>query len=212
MKKPLDFTRLSRARAAKAWAEESVDLEIRHHIEMRTDELIEEGLTPEEARRMAEEAFGQMERYRTECVALQRREVRKMTWMDRLVGLAFEVRVTGYQDALRLLYGYSPEAEAIIGLRVLESRETPGLGDRIETDTRFLANFERLDVSLSDDLSRVARPIEAVKRGAKQEAWQVEGISGATISSAAVARGLRESTVHWIPRIHGHLDDFRERR
>ena len=69
----------------------------------------------------------------------------------------------GYQDVIRVLYGYSAEANAVIGLRVLESQETPGLGDKIETDAGFLANFERLDVSLSDDLSRVLHPIEAVK-------------------------------------------------
>jgi electron transport complex protein RnfG len=130
----------------------------------------------------------------------------------RLVGLALEARFMGYQDAIRVLYGYSPDDQTIIGLRVLESRETPGLGDRIETDARFLENFQRLDVSLSADLSQIAQPIEPVKRGARRQAWQVEGISGATISSSAVARGLRESTAHWIPPIQHHLDDFRERR
>ena len=38
-----------RARSTKSWVEEAVDLEIRHHIEMRIDELVEEGLSPEEA-------------------------------------------------------------------------------------------------------------------------------------------------------------------
>ena len=46
----------------------------------------------------------------------------------------------GYQDVIRiLLYGYSPEHQAIVGMRVLESRETPGLGDKIEKDPAFLA-------------------------------------------------------------------------
>ena len=51
---------------------------------------------------------------------------------DQLVGLAIEAQAMGYQDVIRLIYGYSFEAQAIIGIRVLESRETPGLGDRIE--------------------------------------------------------------------------------
>ena len=50
----------------------------------------------------------------------------------RLVGLALPARAMGYQDQIHALYGYSPEQEAIVGLRVLESRETPGLGDRID--------------------------------------------------------------------------------
>jgi electron transport complex protein RnfG len=127
----------------------------------------------------------------------------------RLVGLALEARGMGYQDVIRLLYGYSFAEQAVIGIRVLESRETPGLGDKIETDPAFLANFERLDVSLSDDLTRILHPIEAVKRGARQHPWQVDGITGATISSVAIADILSQSTSWWIPRIRRNLDDFR---
>jgi len=127
-----------------------------------------------------------------------------------LVGLAVEARGMGYQDVIGLLYGYSTAREAIIGIRVLESRETPGLGDKIETDPVFLANFERLDVSLVPDGSRVAHPIEAVKRGEKEHPWQVDGITGATISSTAIATILRESSATWVPRIHRNREDFRE--
>ena len=127
----------------------------------------------------------------------------------RLVGLALEAQGMGYQDVIRLIYGYSFSERAVIGIRVLESRETPGLGDRIETDPEFLENFERLDVSLADDLTRILHPVEAVKHGAKQHPWQVDGITGATISSVAIADILRRSTEEWIPRIHRSLDDFR---
>jgi hypothetical protein len=37
----------------------------------------------------------------------------------------------------------------------------------------------------------------------------VDGITGATISSVAIADILRRSTEEWIPRIHRSLDDFR---
>lgn len=126
-----------------------------------------------------------------------------------LVGLALEAQGMGYQDVIRLIYGYSFSQQAVIGLRVLGSRETPGLGDRIETDPGFLENFERLEVSLVDDLTRVLHPIEAVKHGAKHHPWQVDGITGATISSVAIADILRRSTEWWIPRIQRSLDDFR---
>jgi electron transport complex protein RnfG len=126
----------------------------------------------------------------------------------RLVGFAIEARGMGYQDVIRLLYGYAFGRDAIVGIRVLESRETPGLGDRIETDPDFLANFARLDVSLSEDRARVLHPIEPVKHGAREQAWQVDAITGATISSFAVADMLRESTSFWIPRIRRNLDDF----
>lgn len=80
-----------RARAADAWADEAVDLEIAHHLEMRVDELVESGMDEASARRVAAEAFGEMDRYREECVALQRREVRKMKWTDRVDGLLRDV-------------------------------------------------------------------------------------------------------------------------
>ena len=127
----------------------------------------------------------------------------------RLVGLAVEAQGMGYQDVIRLLYGYSSAHGAVVGIRVLESRETPGLGDRIETDTDFLKNFEQLIVALKDDLSAIVHPIEFVKHGRKEQPWQVDGITGATISSAAISDILSRSTSYWIPRIQQNLNDFR---
>jgi electron transport complex protein RnfG len=127
----------------------------------------------------------------------------------RLVGLALEARGMGYQDVIHILYGYAPLEEAVVGFHVLESRETPGLGDRIERDPDFLRNFERLDVSLSADGARIAHPIEATKHGEKRYPWQVDGITGATISSVAVADMLRESTSRRLPLIRSRLEDFR---
>jgi electron transport complex protein RnfG len=127
---------------------------------------------------------------------------------QRLVGFAVQAEGMGYQDTIRLLYGYSFAEDAITGIRVLESRETPGLGDKIETDAAFLVNFERLDVSLAGDLSGLANLIEYVKPGTKQHPWQIDGITGATISSTAVANILRKSSARWIPQIKQNLDDF----
>jgi electron transport complex protein RnfG len=128
---------------------------------------------------------------------------------QQLVGLAVEAQGMGYQDTIHVLYGYSFHRDAIVGIRVLESRETPGLGDRIETDEEFLANFEQLDVTLSPDQSEILNPIEPVKHGEKKHAWQVDGITGATISSVAIAQILSRSSSFWIPRIRRQLDDFR---
>ncbi|MDJ0852449.1 MAG: FMN-binding protein [Myxococcota bacterium] len=127
----------------------------------------------------------------------------------RLVGLALEGRGMGYQDVIAVIFGYAFADDAVIGIRVLESRETPGLGDRIETDADFLANFERLDVRLDAAGSALANPIEAVKQGEKQHPWQIDGITGATISSVAIAKILQASSSAWIPRVRERLDDFR---
>ena len=125
-----------------------------------------------------------------------------------LVGFAVETHGMGYQDVVRVLYGYSRERQAIIGLRVLRSSETPGLGDRIETDADFLQNFTRLDVSLNPQGDALAHPLEFVKPGQKRAAWQIDGITGATISSRAIAAMLRDSTTEWIPRLNTYQADF----
>ena len=126
-----------------------------------------------------------------------------------LVGLAVQAQGMGYQDVIGLIYGYSFAEDAIVGIQVLESKETPGLGDKIETDPAFLQNFERLDVSLADDLSELANPIVPVKHGEKSHPWEVDGITGATISSVAIAEILNRSAQYWTPRIRNNLGDFR---
>jgi len=125
-----------------------------------------------------------------------------------LVGLAVEAQGMGYQDVIALIYGYSPADHAIIGIQVLESKETPGLGDKIETDPGFLRNFEKLDVSLGTDRTSLANPIVPVKSGEKTHPWEVDGITGATISSVAVANILDSSAGYWVTRIEAGLSAF----
>ena len=107
---------------------------------------------------------------------------------DNLVGVAVEASGQGYADILRILYGYDPEVQKIIGFYVLESKETPGLGDKIEKDPNFLANFEALDVALNSDLEVMKNKVIPVKKGSKENPWEVEGITGATISSRAIRK------------------------
>ena len=125
-----------------------------------------------------------------------------------LVGLAIEARGMGYQDVIALIYGYSFAEEAIVGIQVLESKETPGLGDKIETDPDFLQNFERLDVSLTEDGSKLENAVVPVKSGEKTNPWEVDGITGATISSVAIANILDASAQYWAPRIRANLSSF----
>jgi electron transport complex protein RnfG len=123
-----------------------------------------------------------------------------------LVGVALEASGQGFQDVLRILYGYSPQRGCVVGMKVLESKETPGLGDKIMKDPEFKANFEALDASLGADGEQMAHPITLVKKGEKTEPWQVEAITGATISSRAIADILRESTSQSVPVIADNMD------
>ena len=125
---------------------------------------------------------------------------------NRPVGVAIEASGMGYQDLIGLIYGYSPEQGRLTGMRVLESRETPGLGDKIVTDPVFVASFAALAVPLSEDGARVAHAAEAVPAGKGSGPWQFDAITGATISSRAVANIIANSTATWAPLLHAQAD------
>lgn len=127
---------------------------------------------------------------------------------EKLVGIAIEANGQGFQDVLNILYGYAPESQAVIGFYVLESRETPGLGDKIEKDPRFLSNFEALDVSLDASGDKLLNSVEAVKNGSKTKAWQVDCITGATISSKAIVKIINSSSQGIIPKIYQNKNQF----
>jgi len=128
----------------------------------------------------------------------------------RLAGVALEAAAQGYQDVIRVLYGYDPACRCIRGIAVLKMAETPGIGDKIAKDPLFLKNFEALDVSLTAAGDALAHAIVAVKHGTKTDPWQIDAISGATISSKAVARMLNESTTAMLPTISARLERLRE--
>ena len=94
----------------------------------------------------------------------------------RPVGFAIPGRGPGFQDIVRLIFGYDPATGEVLGMRVLESKETPGLGDKIIKDTMFVGEFQG-----------VGTPLVGVKPGAGEgAAAEVDMITGATISSRAV--------------------------
>ncbi len=125
-----------------------------------------------------------------------------------LTGLALPAVGLGYAGEIRVLYGYDPAQEAIVGFYVLESKETPGLGDKIEKDPAFKANFEALSVAVGTDGNSLKNKIAYAKSGEKQNAWEVDGITGATISSKAVTEALSTSTDEWVPRLYGAEGQF----
>ena len=128
----------------------------------------------------------------------------------KLTGVAVEAEGQGFQDLVQILYGYSPECHCVVGMKVLESRETPGLGDKIESDPNFRANFNALDVSLNETMDALANPIVLAKPREKHHPWEIEAISGATISSRAVTNIMRASTAVTIPIIEHNLKLFQQ--
>ncbi len=102
----------------------------------------------------------------------------------RLIGYAIPGAGPGFQDIIRLLFGYRPEVRQVVGMEILESRETPGLGDKIYKDAAFVANFQSLSIDPE---------IVTVKKGTRSAQNEIDAITGATISSKAVARIINEA-------------------
>ena len=125
-----------------------------------------------------------------------------------LAGAVITAEGMGYADNVRVLYAYSFERQAIVGLKVLESKETPGLGDKVEIEPHFLANFEALDARLNENGTALANAIVTVKQGQKTEPWQVDGITGATITSDAIGAILNQGSSAWLPALERDARGF----
>ncbi|NIA28102.1 MAG: FMN-binding protein [Desulfobulbaceae bacterium] len=108
------------------------------------------------------------------------------------VGYAIPAAGPGFQDTIGLLYGYAPEQKLIVGMEILESRETPGLGDKIYKDMDFVGSFSALFIDPE---------IAAVKKGTRTQPNEIDAITGATISSKAVVRIINETHAEWLERL-----------
>ena len=126
-----------------------------------------------------------------------------------LQAIAAEGGARGYTDTVRVLYGYRPACECVFGMKVIQMKETPGIGDNVATDADFLANFDSLDLALADDLKGLAHAVRAVKHGTKRFAWEIDAISGATITSKAIGRGINDSAQKLLPRLLPQLAEVK---
>ena len=112
-------------------------------------------------------------------------------------GYAIQVVEPGFADPITLLIGYDAARHELLGMKVLESKETPGIADKVVQPV-FTAQFR----------GRVA-PLTGIKRedSAKMttDRAAVVMITGATISSRAVLRGINKAIAHWQP----YLDAYR---
>ncbi len=97
-----------------------------------------------------------------------------------LVGYAFVGEGGGYQGNIRIMIGISPDWSHLLGIKVLESVETPGLGAKIGSE-KFQQQFRGLQVHPE---------ITYVRNRTPEKPNQIRAITGATISSRSVVKIL----------------------
>jgi Na+-translocating ferredoxin:NAD+ oxidoreductase subunit G len=124
----------------------------------------------------------------------------------KLAGIAAEGGAKGYADTVRIMFGYEPECQCVVGIGVVSMRETPGIGDKILVDKDFLANFTALDARLDAELKALANEVKTVKHGSKTNPWQIDAISGATITSRAVGKAINDSAQVLLPKVVPQLE------
>jgi putative ABC transport system permease protein len=69
-----------------------VGSELRFHLDMRTQELIDAGMGPQAARLAALQAFGDLDAIEGECRTIATRGARERAWRDLMTGLLYDLR------------------------------------------------------------------------------------------------------------------------
>jgi electron transport complex protein RnfG len=109
---------------------------------------------------------------------------------DTFLGYCILAKGGGYQGEIKILIAVSPDKEKILGIKILESVETPGLGARINEDW-FQKQFRNKLVKIG---------VKLVKRK-PEEKNEVQAITGATISSSSVVRIVNNICKKILPKL-----------
>lgn len=103
------------------------------------------------------------------------------------VGFALVVGEPGFQDTVLLMIGYDPASRKLLGMKVMETKETPGLGDKIGKEP------------FTDQFRGAEPPLVGVKRREGTNPREVQTITGATISSRTVIRAINKGVERFGP-------------
>jgi len=109
---------------------------------------------------------------------------------DKILGVAISRGESGFQDVVQIIFGFDPATGILTGMKVLDSKETPGLGDKIFKDQAFVGQF----------FAGPETPLVGVKIGAgKGNPNEIDTITGATISSKVVIDIINHGLEEWMP-------------
>lgn len=111
-------------------------------------------------------------------------------------GFVVETVTYGYADEMTVVVGVNNEGK-VTGLVVLEAHETLGLGSRALTDHVFLAQF----LNKSGSFTVAARGADAFSGATaaaetEGDSVEVDGITGATVTSKAVVRCVNSAVAY----------------
>ena len=110
-------------------------------------------------------------------------------------GFVIETCTNGYAGEITMLIGVSNEGK-VVGLRILNMSETLGLGANALTDHEFLAQF----LNTTGDVAIQTGGEDAFSgatgsSGGDTETY-VDGITGATVTSKAIARSVNSAVAY----------------
>jgi electron transport complex protein RnfG len=109
---------------------------------------------------------------------------------NQLHGVAMSRGESGFQDIIMVIFGWSPNTGKLMGMKVLDSKETPGLGDKIYKDLKWVGQF----------FAGPDTPLIPVKSGAgKGLPGEIDTITGATISTKKVIEIINNGLEEWKP-------------
>ncbi len=109
---------------------------------------------------------------------------------NKVSGVAISRGESGFQDIVQVIFGFDPVNGKLTGMKILDSKETPGLGDKIFKDLNFVNQF----------FAGPETPLVAVKAGAgKGKPNEIDTITGATISSKVVISVINNGLKEWRP-------------
>jgi electron transport complex protein RnfG len=107
-----------------------------------------------------------------------------------LNGVAISRGESGFQDVIMIIFGYDPNSDKLMGMKVLDSKETPGLGDKIFKDMTYVNQF----------FASPATPLIPTKPGTgKGLPGEIDTITGATISSKKLIEIINHALEEWKP-------------
>jgi len=106
-----------------------------------------------------------------------------------VVGYAFEANGSGFADKIALLVAVDAKMEKLLGIAVLKSNESPGIGDKMKDDS-----FKRQFIGCPCPKESGKLVVKKTGDPAKVDS-EIVSITGATITSEAVAKIVNDKVI-----------------